>query len=75
MALNNAAADALAASICSAMNITDAATKALYQTIYRQVYASLKTDIVITILASSIVTTGSPTTQTGPAAPIPLSPA
>lgn len=75
MALDNTSADACATAICSAMGITDATTIAQWKKMVEQLYSSLKTDIVITILASSIVTTGGPATQTGPAAPIPLSPA
>ena len=74
MALNNTTADALATAICASLNVTDTATITAYKNIYRQVYASLKTDIQITIAAASIVTTGSATTQTGPAAPININP-
>lgn len=74
MSLNNGTADALATAICSALNITDAATQNVYKTIYETVYAHLKTDIQITIAASSIVTTGSATTQTGPTSPININP-
>lgn len=75
MALNNASADALAASICSALGIEDQASIDKKQQEWRAIYAALKTDILITIQAGSIVTTGSAATQTGPAAPIPLNPA
>ena len=75
MPLNNTTADAVAAQICSALGVTDDASKAKYEAIYRALYTALKADILITIQASSIVTTGSATTQTGPAAPIPLNPA
>lgn len=75
MALNTGTADALATAICSALGVTDAPSIAKYKQVYELVYSHLKTDILITIAASSIVTTGSATTQTGPAAPIPLSPA
>lgn len=75
MALNSATADACAQAICAAIGVTDAASIAIYKTVYEQLFTALKTDIVITILPSSIVTTGSAATQTGPAAPIPLSPA
>ncbi len=72
--LNNTNADALATALCSALGVVDAPSIAIYKTIYRTVYAALKTDISIVIAAASIVTTGSATTQTGPAAPIPISP-
>jgi hypothetical protein len=82
MALNNTTADAAATSfvntLATALSLSSTQkTKALanYKLLFEQLYASLKADIVITIAASSIVTSGSATTQTGPAAPIPLSPA
>lgn len=75
MALNSGTADAVATAICVALGVTDSISQAKYKQVYEILYAALKTDIVITILASSIVTVGSATTQTGPAAPIPLSPA
>lgn len=74
MALSNTTADALAANICTALGVTDTASEAKYKQVYRLVYAALKTDIAILIAASSIVTTGSATTQTGPAAPITINP-
>lgn len=70
--LNNTNADALAAAINAALGITDPASQAITQTMWRTIYAHLKTDVQVTIQASSIVTTGSAATQTGPAAPIPL---
>lgn len=75
MALNNTTADAVATAICTALGVTDTASKNKYKQVYEILYAALKTDILITIAAASIVTTGSATTQTGPAAPIPLNPA
>lgn len=72
--LNPTNADALATAICSAIGVTDIATQNIYKTIYETVYSHLKNDIQITIAASSIVTNGSATTQTGPAAPINISP-
>lgn len=75
MALNTGAADTLANAICTALNITDTAAVAKWKQITEHFYTSLKTDIVITILATSIHTTGTAAAQTGPAANIPLSPA
>lgn len=75
MALNNTTADAVATAICTALGVTDTASKNKYKQVYEILYTALKADILITIAAASIVTTGSATTQTGPAAPIPLSPA
>ncbi len=75
MALNNTTADALATALCSALGVVDAPTIAIYKTIYRQVYASLKADITITLAALSVVTTGSAATQTGPQSPISINPA
>ena len=82
MALNSTTADAAATayvnSLATLLSLTPTQkTAALknFKLLFEQLYTSLKTDIVITILPSSIVTTGSATTQTGPAAPIPLSPA
>ncbi len=75
MALSPVTADVVAQNICTALSITDPTTVSAWKTIIEQIYAGLKTDIVITILPASIVTVGGPATQTGPAAPIPLSPA
>lgn len=74
MALSNTTADALAASICTALGVTDDVSKAKYQQVYRLVYSSLKADIAITIAALSIGTTGTAASQTGPQAPIILNP-
>jgi hypothetical protein len=52
-----------------------ASALANYKELFEQLYLSLKADITITILTGTIVTTGGPTTQSGPAAPIPLNPA
>ncbi len=75
MALSNATADAMVTSMASAMGITDAATIAQMKVQWRIVYSSLKADILITLPAASVVTVGSATTQTGPAAPVPMTPA
>lgn len=71
--LNNATADALGSAIASALNPTSPDT-AHWQTICRTIYAHLQGDIVITIQPGTIVTNGSATTQTGPAAPVPINP-
>jgi hypothetical protein len=75
MPLDPASADACADAIASALDISDAATKSQYQKIYRQLYTSLKADILITLLPGTVVTTGSAATQTGPAAPVNMNPA
>ncbi len=75
MALNNTTADALAVLINTALGITDAASIAKTKQVYRLVYAQLKADILITLPAASVVTVGSAATQTGPAAPVPMTPA
>lgn len=74
MALNNSTADALAAQICTTLGISDAASQTKMRDMWRVIYTKLKADITIQIQTNSIVTTGSATTQTGPAAPIPLNP-
>ena len=73
--LNPVNADALATAICSALSITDAAAKLKWKSIAETLYTHLKTDILITIPTGAIVTAGSAVTQTGPAAPVPLTPA
>lgn len=72
--LNNTNADALASAICSALGVTDAASQTKYQEIYRLVYSHLKSDIEIILQTGTVVTTGSATTQTGPAVPVDMSP-
>lgn len=74
MPLSNATADTLSNDVCAALGVTDADAKAKWKSIFEKLYTALKADITVTILASSIVTTGGPATQTGPAAPIPLNP-
>lgn len=74
MPLNNSAADALADAFCAANGVTDAAAIGRWRSLAELIYSHLKTDIDIIIQAGSIVTTGSPTTQTGPAAPITIHP-
>ncbi len=73
MALNNASADALAASICTALGVSSpSVTATKYQQVYRLIYAALKTDITATITALSINTAGSATNQSGPPSPVPV---
>ncbi len=72
--LNPTTAKACADAICAALGVTDAAAVTKWEAVVGQLYTSLLTDIIITIGLGAIVTTGSATTQTGPAAPIPLSP-
>jgi len=75
MALNNSNADAVATAFCSANNITDPAAIQKWKSLCRMFYlgssGSLLTAIAATVPAMSIVTSGSATTQTGPAAPVP----
>lgn len=71
--LNNSTADALGSAIATALNATNPDT-AHWQTICREFYQKLLTDIIITIQTGTIVTAGGPTTQTGPAAPVPINP-
>lgn len=74
MPLNPTTANALGEAIASALNVTDADAKAKWKAIANELYDALLADLTVTILAGSIVTTGSAATQSGPAAPIPLSP-
>lgn len=79
MALNNAAADAAGTAIANALTALPAADKQdavkIWQTAMRLIYARIAQDaaVTVTLPASSVVTVGSATTQTGPAAPVPLS--
>ncbi len=75
MALDNTAADALATAINTALGITDPASIAITKSVYRLVYSHLKLDVLITLPAASVVTVGSAATQTGPAAPVLMTPA
>lgn len=73
MALSNTTADALAEAFIDSIagltpaQIADAKTK--WKSFARLLYSHLKTDIEIKIVALSITTTGSASTQTGPQAP------
>lgn len=82
MPLNPTTADAAATTYVNTMaarlHLTTAqksAALANYKELFEQLYASLKADITITIVADSIDTTGSATNQVGPSLPIPLNPA
>lgn len=72
--LNNTNADSLALAICTALGHTDTVTVDAWKTACRTIYSHLKTDIQVTIQVGSITTTGSATTQTGPQAPVNISP-
>lgn len=78
MALNNTTADAAAASIVAALPglTADQRSQATsyWQAFLRSLYASLKTDITITILSGAITTNGNASSQTGPPAPLPINP-
>lgn len=74
MALNNTTADAVAQAICTALGVVDVPTINKYKLVYETLYAALKADIAIVLAANAVVTTGSSTTQQGPAAPITINP-
>lgn len=74
MSLNNASADACGTAINNAIQALSQPNKQntalVWQTAMRVLYAQLVANAVITIAPSTIVTTGSAVTQTGPAAPV-----
>lgn len=74
MSLNNASADACGTAINNAIQALSQANKEntalVWQTAMRVLYTQLKANAVITLAASTVVTTGNATTQTGPAAPV-----
>lgn len=76
MTMDNATADVLAAAIVNSLpNMTpDQKSVSLesWKIVTRAFYSALKTDAVVTIPASAIVTTGSAATQTGPTGPVNL---
>lgn len=75
MSLNTAAADVLAQTIVTNLGLTGAAaTSALtkWKVVTEAFFASLTANGSVTIQAASIVTVGSPSTQTGPPSPIVL---
>lgn len=74
MALNPAAADALATAICSALSIADATTQAKWKTICEQIYAHLLLDIQIAVTVTSVtgVTSGGAVSGPGVGTGVPL---
>lgn len=74
MPLNASTANALGEAMASAVGASDQDTIDQWKNIANALYDAIKADLTMTIMAGSIVTTGSAATQTGPAAPIPLSP-
>lgn len=77
MALNTGTADALATAIVTALGLTGTqATQALvhWKAVCETLYTKLKTDIDITIGATTIVTSGNASTQSGPPSPITIHP-
>lgn len=72
MALNKASADAVGTAIASALGVTNSAAIANWQKVVEQIFSGIVSDGIVTIPASSIITTGSPSTQTGPSAPVML---
>lgn len=74
MALNNSNADSVATAFCAANAIVDATAIAKWKSLIRLLYSgnagSLVSAITATLPPSSVVTVGSATTQTGPAAPV-----
>jgi len=71
MALTSGNADTAATAFCGAQSITDATAIAHWKALFETIYAHIAADLSVQVPASSIVTTGSATTQTGPAAPVP----
>lgn len=74
MALTTANADAVATAFCAANGITDASAIAKWKSYTEQLYATSSGALVhaigVTLPAGAVITTGSATTQTGPAAPV-----
>lgn len=60
MALNDTTADLCAAAICTALGVSDTASKDKYKQIYEILYTHLKADIAIAVTVTSVsgVTTG-----------------
>jgi hypothetical protein len=69
-----ASASTVANAICAGMSppVTDSAAQAKWLVVVTQIFTGIVNNAVATVPASSIVTTGGPATQTGPAAPVPL---
>lgn len=74
MPLNASTANALGAAMATAVGASDQDTIDQWKNIANALYDAIKADLTVTILAGSIATTGSAAAQSGPAAPIPLSP-
>ena len=74
MALNNSSADAVAVAICAALTpaVTDPTAIANWKVVMRQIWAGIVADEVVTLAANSVITVGSPSTQTGPTTPVVL---
>lgn len=72
MPLNAAAADAAAQAFCTANGITDAAAVAKWKSYTEKIYSSIAANIDVVLNTGTVVTVGSATTQTGPAAPVTL---
>lgn len=75
MALSNGNADLLAAALLSAVGSNNPASLAKAKQAIELIYSHLKADILITLLTGTVVTSGGPTTQTGPAVPVLMTPA
>lgn len=76
MPLNNAAADAIGSDIAATLAALDKESdqsEVAWQTAVRKIFAGIVANGKATLPASSVVTTGSAATQTGPAAPVELS--
>jgi hypothetical protein len=71
MPLTSGQADTRATAFCSAQGITDTAAVNHWKALFEAVYAGVLADLTVAVPAASIVTTGGPATQTGPAAPVP----
>lgn len=74
MALDATNADAVATAFCAANGITDAAAIAKWKSLMEYIYfsssGSLVHAITATLPTNSVVTVGSPSTQTGPTSPV-----
>ena len=74
MSLDSTNADSVATAYCAENGITDADAIAKWKSLTRYIYylnsGSIKTALSVTLPAMSVVTTGGPATQTGPAVPV-----
>lgn len=66
-------ADAAATSFCGTIGVTQPDAIAQWQKLFEEIATWITASGHATIPASAIVTTGSATTQTGPASPVTLS--